>query len=200
MRILSVSNLPIYLPGDHAQVPFGDPIGGFAITLASPGVATVPGYVPANGDAIQLAIPAVGGGTIPAALAVATTYYVVGATPSAGTFNLAATKGGSAINTASASTGQVYAILKSGENYGTTTPFKPGYSVIVRGTPALVLQGANDVNYASGYGNGAAQLPPGGPSSWNTIATIPASGAIEAVLNYDWIRVSTSASVTLEQN
>lgn len=198
MRILNVSNLPIYLPGDRAQVPFGDPIGGVTITLASPGVVTVPGYVPTNGDAVQFVLPAVTPGTLPVAIVAATTYYVVGATPAAGTFNVSATKGGAPINTATASTGQVYAVLKSGQNYGPTIPFKPGYSVIVKGTAGLILQGANDVNYVNG--TYSPQLPPGGPGAWNTIATIPASGAIETVLNYDWIRVSTAASLYLEQN
>ena len=201
MRVLTLSNLAVYLPADIAQVPFGDPLSDFAITLASPGVASVPGYVPNNGDAITLTIP-VGGGTLPAALSVNTVYYVVNASASAGTFNLSATKGGAAINTATASTGIVTAHLISQQKYGTQTPFKPGATVVVVNLTggSLVLQGAADTN--SGFSS--AGVPnygnPQGPGAFSTLATIAAGSAQEVVLNADWIRVSTAANLILLQN
>lgn len=199
MKVLPVTNLPIYLPADKAAIPFGDPINDFAITLASPGVASAPGYVPTNGDAVSLSIP-VGGGTLPVALTVGTVYYVVGANTSAGTFNLSATKGGAAINTATASTGTVTLHLLSGEFYGVTLPFKPTATVVVSNSTggSLVLQGAADSGQAAAGTN--TFNPPAGPGTWNTIATVPANSAVEAVLSYDWIRVSTAATLTLQQN
>jgi hypothetical protein len=196
MQLLSVSNLPIYLPADKAPSPFGDPLStGVTITSASPGVITVPGYdAPANGDAISFSIP-VGGGTLPAAITVGAVYYVVGA--SGATFNISATKGGAAINTATASTGIITAHLLSGEFYGVTLPFKPSNTVLLQGAAGLVLQGAPDVNENGTFGSFG---NPGGPGTFVTLATIPTSGSILVNLTQDWIRVSTAATVTLIQN
>ncbi len=200
MRVLTLSNLAVYLPADIAQVPFGDPLSDASITLASPGVVTVPGYnAPVNGDAITFTVP-VGGGTLPAAITAGTVYYVVGA--SGATFNVSATKGGAAINTATASTGIVTAHLVSQQSYGPARPFKPGATVVVLNLTggSLVLQGASDSN--SGFSS--AGVPnygnPQGPGSFSTLATIAAGAAQEVVLNADWIRVSTAANLILLQN
>jgi hypothetical protein len=199
MKVLQVTNLPIYLPADKAAVPFGDPLNDFSITLASPGVASLPGYVPVNGDALSLSIP-VGGGTLPVALTVGTTYYVVGAVAATGAFNLSATKGGAAINTATASTGVITAHLLSGEFYGVALPFKPGYTVVVENNTggSLVLQGAPDTGQAAAGTN--TYNPPAGPGTFVTLATVAAGGAAEVVLSFDWIRVSTAATLILQQN
>jgi hypothetical protein len=196
MQLLSVSNLPIYLPADKAPSPFGDPLSDATITLASPGVVTVPGYdVPVNGDAISFSIP-VGGGTLPAAITAGTVYYVVGANAN-GTFNVSATKGGAAINTATASTGIITAHLLSGQFYGVPLPFKPSNTVLLQGAAGLILQGAPDVNENGTFGSFG---NPGGPGTYVTLATIPTSGSILVNLTQDWIRISTAATATLIQN
>lgn len=202
MRTLTVSNLAIYLPADIAQVPFGDPLSDVAITLASPGVVSAVGYNnPANGDAISFTLPVGGAGVLPAAITAGQVYYVVGANAN-GTFNVSATKGGAAINTAQAASGIVTAHLISQQQYGTRTPFKPGATVVVLNTTggSLVLQGASDSN--SGFSS--AGVPnygnPQGPGAFSTLATVPAGAAQEVVLNADWIRVSTAANLILLQN
>jgi|GEM_PF-6917135 len=123
MQILNVTNLPIYLPGDKAPLPFGDPFEDATATAASPGVFQVPGYDnPVAGD--SLAFTFLAGGSIPGGINPAQTYYVVNPTAGAGTFNVAATKGGTAINTTSTGASLV-AHLLSGEVDGVTLPFKP---------------------------------------------------------------------------
>jgi hypothetical protein len=194
MQLLNVSNLPIYLPNDTAPVPFGDPFSDAAITLASPGVFTVPGYVPTNGDAIAFSVYSTG--VLPVAIVAGTKYFVVGAVPATGAFNVAATKGGAAINTATASTAPVTAHLLSAEVDGVVLPFKSGNTVLVENNTggALVLQGAPDVNATGAYGN------PGGPGSFVTLATVAANSRALVVLSQDWIRVSTAATLSLVQN
>lgn len=191
MQILSVSNLPIYLPYDKAPVPFGDAIEGVTCTAAAPGVVTAPGYVPVNGDAVALSYTA--GGSMPAPLVAGQTYYVVAAAND--TFEVSATKGGSAITTTTTGANLVLHLL-SNQVDGVVLPFKPGNTVEVAGAAGLILQGASDSNVAA---PGQGYNPPSGPGAWNTIATIPASGSILATLNYDWIRVSTAASLVLRQ-
>jgi hypothetical protein len=194
MQVLNVTLLPIYLPYDVAPVPFGDPFSDATITLASPGVVSVPGYVPVNGQAIVFSIP-VGGGTLPAAIVAGTTYFIVGAVPATGAFNVSATKGGAAINTATASTGIVTAHLVSAEVDGVVLPFKTGNTVVVMNLTggSLTLQGAPDLNTTQ-YGN------PQGPGAFVTLAVVPATSAALAQLSQDWIRVSTAATLVLLQN
>lgn len=194
MQVLNVTNLPIYLPNDKAPVPFGDPFSDASFTLASPSVVSVPGYVPTNGDAIAFTVS--GTGVLPAAITAAVVYYVVGAVPATGAFNVSATKGGAAINAAQASTAPVTAHLVSGETDGVPLPFKPGYTVVVLNLSggSLTLQGAPDLNAAGPFGN------PGGPGSFVTIAVVGAGAAALAQLNADWIRVSTAATLVLLQN
>ena len=189
MQILNVTNLPIYLPYDTAQVPFGDPIEGITCTSASPGVITAPGYAPTNGDLVSLTFLA--GGSIPTGLTAGTAYYVVSA--SGNTFSVSATKGGAAINTSSTGASLVLHLL-SGEVDGVTLPFKPGYTVLVENNSGgtLVLQGASD----SGTGYGV----PNGPGTWNTIKSMTAGQQALVSLAYDWIRVSTAGTLTLIQN
>lgn len=196
MQVLTVSNLPIFLPADTAQVPFGDPLSDVTVTSASPGVVTSPGYNPTNGDAVSFSFTT--GGSIPTGLTAGTVYYVVSA--SSDTFSVSATKGGSAINTSSTGSNLTLHLL-SQQQYGTKIPFKPGNSVVILNTTggSLVLQGAPDVNSGApgaigSYGN------PGGPGSFTTIATVAAGAAVVATLNFDWIKVSTSANLILLQN
>ncbi|MDE2097464.1 MAG: hypothetical protein KGL39_09485 [Patescibacteria group bacterium] len=189
MQLLNVTNLPIYLPFDQAPVPFGDPIEGVTCTAATPGVVTAPGYEPTNGDAVMLSFTA--GGSMPGGLTEGTTYYVVSA--SGDTFELAATKGGSAIATTTTGADLVLHLL-SGEVDGVALPFKPGNSAVCLNLSAgtLVLQGSADTNNVSGL--------PGGPASWQTIASVGAGAAALVDLSYDWIRVSTAGTLVLLQN
>ena len=74
------------------------------ISNASPAVVTWTSHGLANGTTLALSTT----GTLPTGLAIGTTYYVVGAATN--TFNLAATLGGTAINTSSAGSGTHTAI------------------------------------------------------------------------------------------
>lgn len=227
MQVLNVTNLPIYLPYDKAPVPFGDPIEGVTCTSASPGVFTAPGYAPTNGDLVALSYTA--GGALPGGIAgtsgglatigqypgytgnpygdgtnyigkpvglAANAFYVVSA--SGNTFSLSATKGGAAINTSSTGSNLVLHLL-SGQLDGVTLPFKPGNSVVVENNSGgtLVLQGAMDAGQAA---PGQGYNPPTGPGTWNTIVSLTTGQQANAQLNYDWIRVSTSGTLTLQQN
>jgi hypothetical protein len=90
---------------------------GFTCTNASPGVLTAPGSSYGNGQTVVLWDSA--GAVIPAAFTVGTIYYVVSASGSA--FSLAATSGGSAINTSGAGAGVAQAITV--ETYGAAGTF-----------------------------------------------------------------------------
>lgn len=198
MQIYNVTNNPVYLPADRTDPPFGEPINNAAITLASPGVATVQGYQPTNGDAVYFTLPVGGAGVLPAAIVAGTTYYVVGA--SGATFNLSATKGGAAINTAQAASGTITTHILGQVVYGTVCPFKPGATVLVENNTggSLTLQGAADA--AQGAAGTNTYNPPSIPGSYSTIVVVPANGRALAQLNFDWIRVSTAATLTLVQN
>lgn len=71
----------------------------FTVTIASPGVFTSNGHGYANGTPVKLATT----GALPTGLTAGTTYYVVNTATN--TFNLAATVGGSAINTSGTQSG-----------------------------------------------------------------------------------------------
>lgn len=195
MQLLNVSGagLPIYLPADTAQVPFGDPLAA-TITSAAPAVVTVPGYTPAVNDLVQFSNT---GGALPTGIVAGTTYYVV--SPSGQTLEVSATKGGSAINTTvSAGTGQLYVHLISAQVYGTTLPFKPGYTALAENntTGSITLFGAPDTNTTS-YGN------PVGPQAFNVIATIGSGQQQLVQLGYDWIKASAAIAggvLSLQQN
>lgn len=79
---------------------FGSQTSSLTATNASPAVFTGTDNVYYNGNTVVLS-----GGTAPAGFASATTYYVVNATPASGTFNLSATRGGSAKNSTSTGSG-----------------------------------------------------------------------------------------------
>lgn len=186
MQLLQVTNAPLYLPYDTGFTPFGDPLSDIAITIAAPGVVTSPGYNAVLNDQVQFSTT----GALPTGIVAGTIYYVV--SPSTDTFQISATKGGSSITTSGSQSGTHTLHVLSDESFAITLPFKPGNSVIATGTSGLVLQGAPDLN--SGYGN------PGGPGTYVTIATVPAGLFVPALLSYDWIRVSTAATINLLQN
>jgi hypothetical protein len=196
MQVLTLTQLPLYLPADTAQQPFGDPLSDISVTSAAPGVVTSPGYNPTNGDAVAFSFAA--SGSMPTGLTAGTRYYVVSA--SGDTFSVSATKGGAAITTSS--TGSLLTLhLLSSQVYGTRHPFKTGDSVVALNpsASAISVQAAPDVNggYPGGpvsYGN------PGGPGTYTTIATIAAGSAATIVLSNDWISLTASGSLILMQN
>lgn len=199
MKVLQVGNYPIYLPYDKAPVPFGDPIEGVTVTSATPGVVTAPGtYVPVVNDLVSFTF--LTGGSIPTGIPYATPVYVQSATQTAGlwTFTVSLTKGGGAIATSSTGASVVLHLL-SGETDGVTLPFKSGGTVVVENNTggSLTLQGAFDTGQAT-PGNG--YNPPVGPGAYFTLAVVAAGGAAEAVLQADWIRVSTNGTLILQQN
>lgn len=197
MRVLQVGTLPIYLPYDKAPVPFGDPIEGVTATAAAPGVITNPdlgGYVPVNGDAVALTF--LTGGSMPGGLTYGQLYYVVSAVAATGLFSLAATKGGAAITTTTTGASLVLHLL-SGQVDGVALPFKAGGTVVVENNTggSLTLSTAADTGQAA---PGQGYNPPAGPGSFTVIATVAAGGAVEVVLNNDWVKAS--GTLILQQN
>jgi hypothetical protein len=75
---------------------------GFTASDGTPCVFTVSGSAPLNGTGVQLS-----GGSLPAGFSAETTYYVVASTGSGGTFELAATQGGSPLASTSTGSGTV---------------------------------------------------------------------------------------------
>ena len=197
MHFLNVTSTAIYLPADIAQLPFGDPLSSISVTSASPGVITAPGYRNiANGQIVSFTTA---GGSIPGGLTANTPYYVVNA--SGFTFSVAATPGGSAINTTSTGSNLTMHLL-SQQIYGTRRPFKPGGQCLALnlGGTSLTLQGASDVNAGAPVSNPAPTGNPGGPGTYTTIATLAAGAGQLVTLNYDWISLTGSGTLVLIQN
>ena len=80
----------------------------FTVTIATPGVLTLTAHGFVAGDTVMLETD----GALPTGLSVDTVYYVV-ATVAANTFSLAATKGGTAINTTGSQSGIHYLVQTS---------------------------------------------------------------------------------------
>jgi hypothetical protein len=201
MQLLSISNLPTYLPGDKSFTPFGDPFSDVTVTHASPGVFTVPGYAATLNDTVVFsASPADATpgtpGALPGGIVANTQYFVVA--PSGDTFSVSLTAGGSAISTTGTGSGKITAHFTANDAGipNIPLPFKPGNTVIAvnQGTSALVVQTAPDLG--DGFGD------PEGPGTWTAIGTFAAAAGamLELQLNNDWIRVSTSGTVNLLQN
>jgi len=195
MQLLNVTNLPIYLPRDTAQVPFGEPFSDVAVVSgagSAPASFTIDGYVPTNGDTMQLSFAA--GGSLPSTYVVGTTYFVVSANDGTGAFELATTLGGTAANSTGVGA-DITAHLLTDQEQEIALPFKGGSGTVVvanLSAGTLVLQGAADTG--SGFGD------PSGPGAWKTIASVTAGALALAQLSYDWIRVSTSGTLALLQN
>jgi hypothetical protein len=196
MHQLVVTQYPIYLPADVAQLPFGDPLSDITVTSASPGVVTAPGYRNVtNGDQVGFSTynTSTTNGSMPTPLTAGTRYYVVSA--SNNTFSVSSTSNGSPIATTSTGS-QLTLHLLSQQNYGTKRPFKPGGNALAinASSSAVVLQGASDVNAAIGsYGN------PGGPGTYSVIASVSA-GTAQIVQLTDWISLTSGGTLILLQN
>lgn len=76
-------------------------LGTFTVTIASPCVVTYNSHGLAAGDKVMFATT----GALPTGLAVATWYFVLSTDLSSNTFKIAATDGGSAINTSGSQSG-----------------------------------------------------------------------------------------------
>jgi len=205
---------PIYLPYDLAPLPFGDPLAA-SWTAATPTVVTVPGYTPANGDAVALSIAGTSGflsslsGLTTISAQLNTTYYVSSA--SGQTFTLSTQKASAAtpagvlsmITTGMQLGGQDFVHLLSNQIDGPLLPFKPGNTVLamnggaVAGTGTLVgsitLMGAADKSATLVTGTYGAPL---GPSTFSVIATIGFGTPKIVQLSNDWI-VATGSTSTL---
>jgi hypothetical protein len=207
----------IYLPYDKAAVPFGDPLGA-TLTAATPSVITVPGYVPASGDAVSISVAGTGNfltslaGLTSIQLQLNTTYYVVGTSISGGAFSLTTQKGGVAPATVQASittlvggggNNQVFVHLLSSQPDGPTLPFKPNNTVLAMhnlnsGATVLNLYGSADLNTVLATGSYGAPL---GPASWALITTVSAGLPKLVNLTYDWLAVAGgTATMILLQN
>jgi len=211
----SAGTAPIYLPYDLAPLPFGDPMAA-TLTAATPTVVTVPGYTPANGDAIALSIAGTSGflsslsGLTSIAAQLNTTYYASSA--SGQTFTLSTQKASAAtpagvlsmVTTLGQLGGQVFVHLLSNQVDGTLLPFKPGNTVLAInggnaatlttiGTAAITLMGASDASATLATGTFGA---PVGPGTFSVIATIGFGTPKLVTLSKDWI-VATGSTSTL---
>lgn len=198
MQLLNLlANLPVYLVYDEAPIPFGDPFTGATATSSTAAIVwTVVGYEATAGDRVSFSTTSASGQFLDTALSVGVIYYVV--SPSTDTFEVSATKGGSAIAAVSSTASQATVHLVSNQVDGTVMPFKPGYTVVALNlsTYSVGLYGAPDSS-APTPGNYTA---PGGPGTFALIATISAGTAALVQLNNDWIKASSTAGLTLIQN
>jgi hypothetical protein len=214
----SAGTAPIYLPYDLAPLPFGDPLAA-SWTAATPTVVTVPGYTPANGDAVALSIAGTSGfltslaGLTTISAQLNTTYYVSSA--SGQTFTLSTQKASAAtpagvlsmITTGMQLGGQDFVHLLSNQVDGTLIPFKPGNTVLAMnggyagaiatgsaGYGNITLMGAPDLNTTLATGTYGAPL---GPSTFSVIATIGFGAPKLVQLSKDWIVASGSTSTLI---
>lgn len=107
------------------------PISAVTVTSASPGVVTWTGHPLVNGDVVVFSAS----GSVPTGLTAGTLYYVVSA--STNTFQVSATKGGTAINTSSTGSGVSVRCVTTGNGDGTTTfnlPDARGRTLVGSGT------------------------------------------------------------------
>ena len=198
MQLLNLlANLPVYLVYDEAPIPFGDPFTGATATSSTAAIVwTVVGYEATAGDRVSFSTTSASGQFLDTALSVGVIYYVV--SPSTDTFEVSATKVGSAISAVSSTASQATVHLVSNQVDGTVMPFKPGYTVVALNlsTYSVGLYGAPDSS-APTPGNYTA---PAGPGTFALIATISAGTAALVQLNNDWIKASSTAGLTLIQN
>jgi hypothetical protein len=196
MQLLNmIANQWVYTVYDTAPIPFGDPFQGSATSSTAAAVFTVVGYQSTSGDAVTLSVEA--GGFLDTAFTVGKIYYVV--SPSTDTFELSATKGGSAVAAVSSTASSLVSVhLVSNQVDGTVIPFKPGNTVVALNlsTYSVSLYGAPDAS-APTPGN---YTYPTGPGTAAVITTVSAGSAALVQLNYDWIKCSSTAGCILLQN
>lgn len=112
----------------NPPVFIGEPVLSVTCTIASPMVATIAapqvlaGLV--NNLPVQLYIT--GGGTMPTGFVAGTTYYTVAVNAGAGTFELAATIGGAAINSTGSAVNVVANFLAVNTGAGASTGYSQG--------------------------------------------------------------------------
>jgi hypothetical protein len=219
----------IYLPYDKAPVPFGDPLAATVTSAgsgsgAAGGVFTVPGYLPANGDAVSLSVAGTTGflsslSAITSQAQPNVTYYVSSASGS--TFSISTQKASAATppgviavtSTLGQNGGQLFVHLLSNQADGPLCPFKSGATVLAMNMPtsaftttnqlAITLFGAPDVSSVLATGTYGAPLGPNGSATtgWAVIATIGAGQPKLIQLSNDWIVASGSTNtLVLIQN
>lgn len=148
----------------------------FTVTIASPGVLTVPTTALPNGTTVTLSTT----GSLPTGLSAGTLYYVVGT--SALTFRLSLTQGGTAINTSGTQSGthtvtpiaSVGGITLSGEYVVTAAPTSATFQVTASSNATSTATGGGTVTIQYQYPVGEATSIPGlgwGAGSWSP--TIP---------------------------
>lgn len=94
--------------------------GNPTITIASPAVITLASHGLAIGDAVQFTTT----GALPTGMIVSTTYYVIATGFTTGAFEIAATQGGTAINTTGSQSG-THTALRPANNYNLTVSPAP---------------------------------------------------------------------------
>jgi hypothetical protein len=147
---------------------------------ASPGVFTG-GYLPNTTPVTLLAQAGSPTAAAPGGFTYGTLYYVINTNQSAGTFQLSATSGGSAINATSAAVATLVASLVPVAQYaigfGPGSPFLPGYAAVLSlsstataATTSVIFEGADDT-----------MNPPGTPGTYSTLASIAGVSAGEVL-------------------
>ena len=109
-------------PGDltlQGSPSISTPGTAVTITNASPAVVTWTSHGRAADDAVMFAVSAAG--SLPTGLTAGTIYYVIAAGLATNTFQVSATKGGSAINTSSAGSGTFYGFWTPNVEYVITS-------------------------------------------------------------------------------
>lgn len=123
----------------------------FTVTIASPGVFSCTAHGLASGNALVFSTT----GALPTGLTAGTTYYVISAGLTADAFQVAATPGGTAINTSGSQSGthsfvtttrNIFAFTPSGTTAGGTETFTDNYLGVLTGS----LGGTGTINYITG--------------------------------------------------
>jgi hypothetical protein len=179
-----------YIPGNPASYNFFLPAGpaSFAAAAGTPcvlgwGTTTALTSLP-DGTGVQLS-----GGSVPSAFSTAATYYVVN--PSGTTVSLATSRGGSAIASASAGSGDLTVVqynLSALSPVGTAVTMQ-AYLPLPSGTPQ-----AGQVPVASGAGEASAWgTPSGGSGTVTSVAVESANGFAGTVAD-----ATSTPQITLE--
>jgi len=167
------------------------------ITIASPGVFTVPTTALPDGTTVVLSTT----GALPTGLTAGTVYYVVGT--SGLTFRLALTKGGTAINTSGTQSGvqtvtpisTVGGLSINGEYIVTATPSTTTFQITATSNASSTANGGGTVTVQYEYPTGASSSIPGlgwGAGPWSP--TIPFS-----LITDPFATVSGTSTVTVTQ-
>ena len=199
LNVLTVTNLPIYLPFNYVPVVFGDPFTGIACTNTTDDaiVFTVPGYFATAGDGVMLSV--VASGYLPTTVSEGVEYVVYDVSTDTFEIALPATPSTAIVadGTSTVGSGITVHVLTQGAAWvAAPYGFKPNNTVVALNLNAdqSLLYGAQDTSGGSGA--------PAGPAAFSgstgaTIATLAAGTGAAVTLNWDWIKCTSSYPLVL---